>query len=126
MAFFPISVSSAAPPTRLYSPGVRVGDVIYTSGIVAIDEAGQTVGVGDVRAQTRHVFEQIRVIVESAGGRLSDVFMNQIFLKDFADYGAMNEVYREYFPQNPPARYCVGAALVRPEWLIEVVSAASL
>ena len=51
---------------------------------------------------------------------------NHIFLADMSGYAAMNEVYREYFPENPPARYCIRADLVRPEFLVEIASIAHL
>jgi aminoacrylate peracid reductase len=74
--------------------------------------------------QTRAVIETIRSVIGAAGGTLDDVTMNMIFLKDYADYAAMNEVYREYFAKEPPARYCIRAELVRPEFLVEIASIA--
>jgi enamine deaminase RidA (YjgF/YER057c/UK114 family) len=53
-----------------------------------------------------------------------DVTFNHIFVSDMSNYGAMNEVYREYFPANPPARYCIRADLVKPEFLVEIASIA--
>lgn len=76
--------------------------------------------------QTRAVLETIRSIVEAAGGSMADIVFNQIFLKDLADYGAMNSVYKEYFPSEFPARYCIRADLVRPEFLVEICSTAHL
>ena len=57
---------------------------------------------------------------------MADITFNMIFLKDFADYAQMNNVYAEYFPQNPPARYCIRADLVKPEFLIEIASIAHI
>jgi aminoacrylate peracid reductase len=65
-------------------------------------------------------------VLEAAGGSLKDVAFNHIFLKDLKDYAAMNEVYREYFPKDPPARYCIRADLVKPEFLVEIASIAHL
>ena len=87
---------------------------------------GKLVGAGDARTQTRQVLETIKSVIETAGGKMGDIAFNQIFLKDFADYAAMNEVYREYFPANPPARYCIRADLVKPEFLVEIASTAHL
>ena len=91
-----------------------------------MDSAGKTVGIGDAKAQTRQVIESIKAVVEAAGGTLDDVTYNAIFLKDLGDYAAMNEVYKEYFGINPPARYCIEAKLVRPEFLVEISSIAHL
>ena len=126
MAGRPIIPEGSAPPLAPYSPGMQAGNTVYVSGTLAIDADGATVGVGDVRTQTRHVLEAISSVLETAGGSLQDVVLNAIFLKDLADYGAMNEVYREYFPTDPPARYCVRADLVRPDFLIEIASTAHL
>ena len=118
--------TGSAPPLAPYSPGVKSGDTVYVSGILALDSDGNAVGLGEVKAQTRHVIESIRSVVEEAGGSLSDVAFNQIFLEDLGDYAEMNEVYGQFYGQNPPARYCIKAELVRPEFLVEISSIAHL
>jgi len=55
---------------------------------------------------------------------MADIAYNAIILKDLADYAAMNKVYAEYFASNPPARYCIRADLVKPEFLVEITSIA--
>jgi len=109
-----------------YSPGVKAGNMVYVSGAVAMDKDGKTVGVGDCAVQTRHVLGSIKAIVEAAGGSMADIAFNHVFLKDLQDYAAMNKVYREYFPADPPARYCIRADLVKPEFLVEIASVAHL
>jgi aminoacrylate peracid reductase len=126
MPIKPVVPAESPPPLAPYSPGARAGNVLYVSGTLALDAAGKPVGAGDVRAQTRQVLESIKSVLAAAGGKMSDIAFNQIFLKDFADYAAMNEVYREYFPANPPARYCIRADLVKPEFLVEIASTAHL
>jgi aminoacrylate peracid reductase len=116
----------SAPPLAPYSPGTKAGNVVYVSGTLALDSNGNLVGKGDVKAQTRHVLETIKAVVEAAGGSMRDVTFNQIFLASMSDYAAMNEVYREYYPDKPPARYCIRADLVRPEFLVEIASIAHL
>jgi aminoacrylate peracid reductase len=122
----PIIPPGSAPPLAPYSPGIKAGNVIYVSGVLALDGAGQVVGAGDVTVQTRHVLDSIKAIVEAGGGTLDDIVYNAIFLKDLADYGKMNAVYGSYFPQQPPARYCIRADLVKPEFLVEISSIAHL
>ena len=126
MPYQPIVPKGSAPPLAPYSPGVRAGNTVYVSGIVSLDADGNTVGVGDVKAQTRHVLEAIKAIVEATGGSMEDIAFNQIFLSDLADYAGMNEVYRAYFPADPPARYCIRADLVKPEFLVEIASTAHI
>lgn len=115
---------NSAPPLAPYSPGTKAAGIVYVSGMLALDSDGKVVGAGDVRAQTRAVLDAVKSVVEAAGGTLADVTFNSIFLKDLGDYAAMNEVYREYFPKEPPARYCIRADLVRPEFLVEISSIA--
>jgi aminoacrylate peracid reductase len=91
-----------------------------------MDANGKTIGVGDAAAQTRAVLQSIKSVVEAAGGTMADVTMNSIFLKDLADYAAMNQVYKEFFPNEFPARYCIRADLVKPEFLVEIASIAHL
>ena len=92
--------------------------------MLALDVSGTLIGEGDAGAQTRQVLENIREILEEAGGSMQDIVYNTIYLKDLADYAAMNEVYASYFPENPPARACVQAGLVRPEFLVEIAAMA--
>ncbi len=116
----------SAPPLAPYSSGIKAGNVVYVSGTLALDKEGKLVGPEDVKSQTRHVLESIKSVIEAAGGKISNITFNMIFLKNLADYGKMNEVYAEYFPKNPPARYCVKADLVKPEFLVEIASIAHL
>jgi len=126
MPYQPIVPKGSPPPLAPYSPGAKAGNVVYVSGTLAIGKDGKTVGAGDVKAQTRFVLESIKSVLEAAGGSLKDVAFNHIFLADLKDYAAMNEVYREYFPKDPPARYCIRADLVKPEFLVEIASIAHL
>ena len=103
-----------------------MGNTVYVSGVLSMNEVGDIVGVDDIKAQTRQVIETIKSVVETAGGSLGDIAFNQIFLADLSDYADMNEVYAEYFSNNPPARYCIRADLVKPEFLVEISSTAHI
>jgi aminoacrylate peracid reductase len=116
----------SAPPLAPYSPGILAGNTLYVSGMLAVGQDGDVVGIGDVEAQARCVLNAIRDVVEAAGGRMSDIVHNVIFLKDLGYYAKFNAVYRGYFPSEPPARYCVRADLVRAEFLVEVSSIAHI
>ena len=116
--------AGSPPPLAPYSPGVVAGGVLYISGMLALDKEGGTIGKGNVKAQTRAVLESIKAVVNEAGGTMTDIVFNHIFLKDLGDYKAMNEIYAEYFPSEPPARYCIRADLVREEFLVEIASIA--
>ena len=124
MAGQPVLPKGSPPPLAPYSPGYKSGQFVCTAGMLALDASGNLIGEGDAGAQTRQVMENIKEILEEAGSSLEDIVYNMIFLKDLADYGAMNEVYATYFPNNPPARACVQAGLVRPEFLVEIAATA--
>ena len=126
MSFEVIVPKGSPPPLAPYSPGAKAGNAVYVSGTLALDSEGKLVGAGDVKAQTRQVLETIKSVLEAAGGSLKDVTFNHIFLTHMIRYADMNEVYREYFPTNPPARYCIRADLVKPEFLVEIASIAHL
>jgi len=126
MPIIPIIPKGSPPPLAPYSPGVKAGNTVYVSGTLAIGSDGKTVGLGDAGAQTRFILETIKGVIEEGGGSLRHVAFNHIFLKDLGDYAAMNAVYREFFPANPPARYCIRADLVKPEFLVEIATIAYL
>jgi aminoacrylate peracid reductase len=113
-------------PIAPFSPGTLADGVVYVSGTLAFDKDNKAAHVGDITGQTRQVLETIKSVIETAGGTLADVTMNHIFLKDWADYAAMNKVYAEYFPTERPARFCIVCGLVRPEFLVEIASIAHL
>ena len=119
-------MASCDNPGKMDRPGAKAGNIVYVSGTLALDGEGKLVGQDDARAQTRHILESIKSVLAAAGGSLSDIAFNHIFLADMKDYAAMNDVYREYFPSNPPARYCIRADLVKPGFLVEIASIAHL
>ena len=122
----PIIPPGSAPPLAPYSPGVRAGNTIYVSGVLPLAPDGSLIGAGDAAAQTRAVLEAVKSIVEAGGGVMADVAYCNIFLSDMAHYAAMNGVYREYFPSEPPARWCIQCGLVKPEFLVEISAVAHL
>lgn len=113
-------------PIAPYSPGALADGILYVSGTLPFDKNNDVVHVGDAAAQTRHVLETIKSVIETAGGTMDDVTMNHIFLKDWADYAAMNAVYAEFFPGEKPARFCIVCGLVRPDFLVEIASIAHI
>jgi aminoacrylate peracid reductase len=108
------------------SAAIVCDDVIYISGMHAIDANGEIVGVGDIATQTKFVLQMITTIIEAAGGSHRDIVFNQIILSDIANYKAMNDEYGHFYPDEPPARSCIGANLLRPECLVEIASVAHL
>jgi len=111
-----------------YAQGVAVTNakLVYTSGVVARDAGGTIVGGGDIRAQTRQCFENIRNIVEAAGGTLADLVKVTVFVRPGVDYAAMNEVRRELLDGVAFASSTVQVGLNAPEALIEVEAVAAI
>ncbi len=124
--FIPITPEGASRPIAPYVHGARAGNTIYVAGTLAIGEDGTALHVGDVRGQTRSVIQQIIATVEAGGGTIDDIVYNMIFISDVDHYAEMNEVYREFFGNNLPVRYCIVAQLVKPELLVEIASIAHL
>jgi reactive intermediate/imine deaminase len=107
-------------PQYPYSAGTTANGMVYTAGLVAWDEKGRLVGRGDVRAQTRQIFANMRAVLEEAGGGFEDILKCNVYLSDMRFFAAMNEEFRTVFPQDPPARATVQAALAEPEMLVEI------
>ena len=107
-------------PTYPYSPGAAAQGWIFTAGQVAWNDKGELVGIGDVRAQTRQVLRNIASILAEAGGGMGDVLKCNVYLADIRGFQAMNEVFAEAFPTDPPARTTVQAALAEAEMLVEI------
>ena len=107
-----------------YVPATKADNIVYVSVTLAFDENNNVVHVGDAAAQARHILETIQSVLKEAGGSMDDVTFNHIFVKDWADYAAINQVYAEYFPGDKPARYCIQAGLVKPDALVEIASVA--
>ncbi|EPG40734.1 pyrimidine utilization protein C [Acinetobacter baumannii] len=111
-------------PLAPYVPATKADNIVYVSGTLAFDENNNVVCIGDAAGQTRHILETIKKVIETAGGTMDDVTFNSIFIKDWADYTAVNTVYAEYFPGEKPARFCIQCGLVKPDALIEIASIA--
>ncbi|ARO15351.1 aminoacrylate peracid reductase [Ketogulonicigenium robustum] len=118
--------AGSGKPLAPYSPGTKADGVVYVSGTLPFDKNNNVVHLDDPKAQTRHVLEIIKSVIETAGGTMDDVTMNHIFVTDWAHYGAVNEVYAEYFPGDKPARYCVQVGLVKPGALVEIATVAHI
>ena len=107
-------------PSYPYSPGAKGGNTIFTAGQVAWDARGEVTGLGDVRAQTVQTLNNVKSVLAEGGADLDDVVKCNVYLKDMGDFQVMNEVFASFFPDQPPARTTVQAALADPEMLVEI------
>jgi 2-iminobutanoate/2-iminopropanoate deaminase len=110
-----------ARPGGVLSPAVRVGDLIFLSGVMGTKPGGAGLADGGIEGQTRQALENVKSTLELAGATMADVAKCTVFLTDAANFAGMNKVYHEFFPTEPPARSTVAvAALVAPNALIEI------
>jgi reactive intermediate/imine deaminase len=93
---------------------------LFIAGTVATNDRGEVVGKGDIKAQTKQALENIKAVIEAAGGTLQDVTKATVYLTDLGGYSGMNEVYKTYFSTDPPARATVRTDLVSPDFMIEI------
>jgi enamine deaminase RidA (YjgF/YER057c/UK114 family) len=109
------------PPSRAAS-GVKVsgGSFILVSGAVAWDEAGRIVGRGDIRAQGRQAFENLKRVYAEAGATLDNIVKLNVYLTDRSQRLPMVEIRNEYLRHNPPSTTVVVAGLVEEDLLVEV------
>lgn len=98
-----IRVDALAEPISHFTDAVRTGDLLFVSGIVAVDGAGALVGGADVVAQTRQVFENMRQVLSAAGCGFDDVVKVTIFLTDVGDRPLINPVRQGVFGDTRPA-----------------------
>ncbi|HEX2570348.1 MAG TPA: Rid family detoxifying hydrolase [Polyangia bacterium] len=109
------------PETGLpYSPGILVGDTLYLSGQIGRDPATAKLVPGGIEAETRQTLANLREVLRAAGMDLPDVVSVTVFIASFDDFAAFNRVYREHFPENPPARATVQVAALNLGARVEI------
>src|SRR5262247_3202487 len=105
-----VKLPGAPAPSLPISPAIVAGDLVFTSGQIGIDpKTGQMVA-GGIEEQADQVLRNLTGVLEAAGSSMSYVAKTTVFLADMNDYAAMNEVYRRYFKQDPPARSAIQVA----------------
>ena len=109
-----------------YSQGIAVGDLVFVSGQVAIDPASGDVVEGGIAEQTERVMLNVAGVLEAAGSGLDKLVKCGIFLADFDDFQAMNEVYARHVGPQPPARATVQVAYLPSGVLVEIDAIAHL
>lgn len=120
---FAVSTSGAPGAIGPYSQGVRLGNLVYTSGQVALDPATGQLVPGGIEEQTRRVLENLKAVLAAAGSDLSRVVKTVVFLRNMADFAAMNAVYATYLASAgsvAPARSTVEVARLPKDALVEI------
>ena len=114
-----ISTSDAPKAIGPYSQAILAGNVIYTSGQIALDPvSGQLVG-SDIQAQTEQVMKNLSAVLKAAGASFDNAVKTTCFLADIADFAVFNEIYAKYIT-SAPARSCVAVKSLPKGALVEV------
>ena len=121
-----VSTDKAPAAVGPYSQAVRVGDLVFTAGQVALDPATGKLVEGGIEEQTRQVLQNLAAVLEAAGSSLDRVVKTTVFLKDMGDFAAMNAVYAEFFPTDPPARSTVEVSALALGALVEIEAIGSV
>ena len=121
-----ISTSKAPSAIGPYSQAVKVGNLIFISGQIPIDPSSGNMVNGDIKEQTKRVLENIKGILESVGASLANVVKTTVFMIDLSEFSIMNEVYKDYFPEKPPARSTIQVSALPRGAKIEIEAIAIL
>jgi 2-iminobutanoate/2-iminopropanoate deaminase len=114
----------APKPIGPYSVGIRAGCFVFASGMAGLDPATGELVAGGIGPQTRRTLDNLAAIFEAAGTSMANVVKTTVFLQDMADFPAMNAVYAEHFPGEPPARSTVQVAALPKAALVEIEAVA--
>jgi 2-iminobutanoate/2-iminopropanoate deaminase len=115
-----ITTENAPKAIGPYQQAIRVGEFIYTSGQIPIDPQSGNFVAGGIIEQTRQVLENLKAVLDAGGSSFDRVVKTTVFLKNIADFGAMNEVYAEYLGAAKPARSTVAVADLPRGALVEI------
>jgi 2-iminobutanoate/2-iminopropanoate deaminase len=103
----PVHTDKAPKPIGPYSQAILDNGFVFVSGQGAINPATGQLERGDARSETKRVFENLKTILEASGSSLAKVVKCNVYLADRTDFAQMNEVYKEFFTTDPPARTTV-------------------
>ena len=114
-------------PGAPYAKAVKANGFLFVSGNVAVNPKTGKVPEGGIKGQTRQILDNLKELLESLGSSMDDVVKVNIYLVNVRDFSDMNEVYKEYFGDEPPARTTVGVhELARRDFLLEIDLMAAL
>ena len=116
-----IVINTPAAPAAIgpYAQAIQAGSALYTSGQLGLDPATGALPEG-VEAQARRSLENLGALLDAAGYAKTDVVKTTVFLKDLADFAAVNQIYADFFGAHKPARSCVQVAALPKDGLVEI------
>jgi len=121
-----ISTEKAPKAIGPYSQAIRTENLVFTAGQIGLNPSTMEIVAGGIETQTRQVLTNLKHVLEAADSGLNYVVKTTVFLADMADFAAMNAVYTEFFPENPPARSTVAVKGLPKGGLVEIEAVALL
>ncbi len=119
-----IDTKNAPQAIGAYSQAMVSGNILFTSGIIPLDNITHQVAGGDIKPQTEKVLDNLSEILKSAGFGINDVIKTTVFMTNLADFADMNEVYGKFFKDSPPARTTVQVSALPKNVLVEIEAVA--
>ena len=121
-----ISTPKAPAAIGPYSQAVLVNGMLFTSGVRPIDPETNKIVEGDVTVRARHPFGNLKNLIEASGSSMDKVVKTTVFIKDMNDFGKINDIYKDFFTSDFPARSCVEVARLPKDVLIEIEAIATV
>lgn len=121
-----ISTPKAPAAIGPYSQAVLVNGMLFTSGVIPIDPETNTLVEGDVTVQARQAICNLKNLIEASGSSMDKVVKTTVFIKDMNDFGKINDIYKDFFTSDFPARSCVEVARLPKDVLIEIEAIATV
>jgi 2-iminobutanoate/2-iminopropanoate deaminase len=122
-----IRIEKLGPPVSHYTDAVQFGNMLFISGMVSVDSDGKVLHKGDVVGQTRKIFENMKLLLETAGASFKDVLKVTLFMRNIEDRPKVNPVRQEFFGTTRPASTLVEInKLIDPDLLIEIEAVVGL
>lgn len=114
-----ISTDKAPAAIGPYSQAIKVGNMVFTSGVIPVDPATGNIPEGSVE-QAKQAFANLKNLIEASGSSMDKVIKTTVFIKEMNDFAAINEVYAQVFVEPFPARSCVEVARLPKDVMLEV------
>jgi 2-iminobutanoate/2-iminopropanoate deaminase len=117
---------NAAKPIGPYTPAIRTGNFLFTSGQIGLDPKTGKLVAGGVAAEAKQALENITTLIKAGGSSLDKVVKTTLFLKDIGDFSTVNEIYAQFFTSEPPARSTVQVSALPGGASFEIEAVATL
>ena len=121
-----IATDKAPAAIGPYSQAVKVGNLLFTSGMIPIDPATNTLVEGGIEVQAERALMNVKALLEASGTSMDKVVKTVVFIKNMDDFAKVNEIYAKYFTKDFPARSCVEVARLPKDVLIEMEAIAEI